>query len=91
LPTVRPTRKRQPHSVIVRDGWTLVILDDKAQDWIEVRPHNQARIGPCLDMYRVNGPEPVHLVRLRVTSVLELIKFLPTAINAAFRAKPQDQ
>jgi hypothetical protein len=89
MPVVRPVRRPQPHGVRVREDWTLVVLDDKGKDWIEVRPSRHTTLGPVLDFYRVNGPEPIHLVRFPIFSVRELIKYLPTAINAAHRAKAQ--
>lgn len=91
MPTVKKAVRnlRQPHGILVRDDWTLIVLDNQGKDWIEVRPVKAIGIGPALDMYRVNGPEPVFLVRFPIFSIRELIKFLPSAINAAHRAKSE--
>jgi hypothetical protein len=68
----------------------LVVLDGLGVDWIEVSvsayPHDA---GPALDFHKLGiHREPQHLMTLPLPAVRGLVRLLPTAINAAYRAKP---
>jgi hypothetical protein len=80
-------RRRKRPGVHVKRDFILVVIDNDGEEYLEFRPAYRQGIGPVIDIHRVNLVEPEYVATLTVFSVRELVKYLPTAINAAFRAE----
>lgn len=69
----------------MRHDSVLVLLDDRGKPHVEIRPLYADRLGAAVEVFRVNGPEPVHLVTFRLATVQVLVRRLPLVCSAALR------
>lgn len=77
---------RTRHTYVkVRANCVLVILDERGQPYVEVRPVYNDGIGPAIALYRINPASDEYLCTLRLPSVNALVRKLPIVLAAAKR------